>query len=129
MDLSDTSHLIAGWLWILAGLLTGTLSGVFFHRDDWLGGYGSWSRRMTRLGHIAFVGTGLLNIALGVSVHAQGWRDVPPIASGGLLAGAFTMPLVCYLSAWRPAFRRAFVVPVVSLLLGVGELLRCLIAR
>jgi hypothetical protein len=33
-------------------------------------------------------------------------------ASLGWLAGGISMPLVCFLAAWRPAFRHAFAVPV-----------------
>ena len=31
-------NLAAGWIAILVGLLGGTLIGLFFHREDWLGG-------------------------------------------------------------------------------------------
>ena len=33
------------------------------------------------------------------------------------------MPAVCFLAAWRPAFRRAFFVPVSCVLVGVVGLL------
>ncbi|HMF37455.1 MAG TPA: hypothetical protein VKF17_12475, partial [Isosphaeraceae bacterium] len=60
-------NLTVAWLAILLGLISGTLLGLFFHREDWLGGYGSWRRRMLRLGHISFFGTGLLNLSFALS--------------------------------------------------------------
>ena len=51
-------HLVIAWVAILVGLLSGTVIGQFFHREEWLGGYHSWRRRMVRLGHVAFLGTG-----------------------------------------------------------------------
>ena len=37
-------NLTTAWLAILAGLITGTASGLFFHDESWMGGYGSWRR-------------------------------------------------------------------------------------
>jgi hypothetical protein len=114
-------NLYFAWFWILAGLLTGGVQGLWFHRDDWLGGYGSWERRLTRLGHVAFLGTALLNIAFALSAAAgrlePGSVAVPSIL---LLAGAIAMPLVCYLAAWKKSLRHLFIVPVASLVLGVA---------
>ncbi len=58
-----------GWIAILTGLVAGAAIGMFFHRDDWLEGYGSWRRRMLRLMHISLVGTGLLNLAFALSLY------------------------------------------------------------
>jgi hypothetical protein len=35
--------------------------GLFFHRENWLGGYASHARRMYRLDHISFFELGLVN--------------------------------------------------------------------
>ena len=43
-------NLLLAWLWICLGFLSGMLLGLFFHRENWLGGYGSLKRRMYRLG-------------------------------------------------------------------------------
>jgi hypothetical protein len=37
-----------------------------------------------------------------------------------LIAGAVTMPLVCYLSAWKPLFRNIFFIPAVSVTLAIA---------
>ena len=114
---------ITAWLGILAGVLMGVALGLRFHDPAWLGGYGSWPRRLLRLGHISFFGLGLLNLAFAVTVHRLGWRPATQWAGAALAAAELLMPAVCFLSAWRPAFRHAFFVPVSCVLLGVAGLL------
>ena len=111
------------WFAILVGLMTGAGIGLFFHGEGWLGGYGSWRRRMIRLGHISFFGTGLLNLAFTLSVQHVSLRHVPWVASIGLVVGALTMPTVCFLAAWRRSFRHLFVIPVASLIVAVADFL------
>lgn len=116
-------HLVFGWTWILAGLLAGTVEGLYFHREDWLEGYASWSRRLTRLAHVAFVGTGLLNVAFALTVRALSLpTDSLSWTSALLLGGTVAMPLVCLLASWRRPFRHLLALPVVLLLAGVGRL-------
>jgi hypothetical protein len=113
-------HLAVAWVAILTGLVSGTAIGLFFHRDDWLGGYDSWRRRMVRLGHIAFLGTGLLNLAFAVTVGALGLSQAPRLTSALFIAGAVAMPTVCFLSAWRKPLRHLFFIPVLSLVGGAA---------
>lgn len=115
-----TMNLSAGWIGILAGFLTGAIIGLFFHGDTWLGGYGSWRRRMLRLGHISFFGIGFVNLAFALTVNLL--KPADPLVLPGLLlvAGAIAMPTICFLSAWRKMFRHLFVIPVVCLVLGVS---------
>jgi len=105
----------AGWWLILAAFATGAGIGMGFHREDFLGGYGSFRRRLARLGHIALAALGGLNVLYGLS-------PVPACAVPGwlLLAGGIAMPAVSFLSAWKPVFRHLFFIPVVLLVSGVG---------
>ena len=115
-------NLVAGWIALLAGFLTGAGIGMFFHDEQWLGGYGSWPRRMLRLGHISLIGTGLLNIVFALSVAALRLDPPPRLGSLAMLLGAVTMPTVCTASAfWKPA-RRWFFIPVLSLVIGAAEI-------
>lgn len=112
---------VFGWIWILAGLLSGTLLGLRFQHEDWLGGYASPRRRLIRLGHISLLGLGFLNLFFAFT--GPGLRLSPAtlgLASQALILGAVTMPLGCALMAWRPGLHPVFAVPVASLLLGVG---------
>jgi hypothetical protein len=114
---------LAAWVGILLGMLSGIHAGLFFQREDWLGGYGSWPRRMLRLGHIAFFGIGLLNLGYTLTLRYLGWPQPHALASVALAASTFLMPLVCMLAAWRKPLRHLFVVPTSCLLAGVVGLL------
>lgn len=117
-------NLFAGWVGMLAGVISGALIGLFFHRDDWMGGYDSYRRRLTRLGHISFFGLGFLNILFGLTVAVLPLTgDLLPLASRALILGAVSMPTCCFLSAWRKPFRHLFPIPVISVLLGIVLLL------
>ncbi len=112
----ESLHLVAGWWGVALGVFSGALMGLLFHREDWLGGYGSWARRMVRLGHISFFGLAFLNFMFAVTVRDSllAGMTVQP-ASVLFLAGAITMPLVCFLSAWRKPLRHLFPIPVVCI--------------
>jgi hypothetical protein len=111
--LLHTPNWLAGWSLILAAFVSGAVVGLFFHREDFLGGYNSFRRRLLRLGHIACAALGILNllVALGPIPH--------PLTSAGFIVGGITMPLICWLSAWRKRFRHLFFIPVVSLMAAV----------
>ena len=113
----------AGWWLILAAFASGAAIGLGFHREEFLGGYGSFRRRLLRLGHIALAALGALNVLYGLSPVAVG-AGIHALLPGMLLAaGAVAMPLVCFLSAWRQPFRHLFFVPVVLLMAAVGLIL------
>ena len=116
-------NLIAGWSGFLAGAVSGALLGLCFHREDWLGGYGSWPRRLLRLGHIACFGLGLINILYALSAAALPPSRAANYGSALLVVGMITMPLNCFLSAWRKPFRHLFFIPAGSTLLGIVCLL------
>ena len=113
-------NLYFAWIGILLGVLFGAGQGMFFHREDWLGGYGSWPRRMLRLGHISFFGLAFINLAFALSAGVLDLNEGLRLPSGLLVAGAVSMPLVCYLSAWRKPFRHLFFIPVLCVITGVG---------
>ena len=112
-------NLYFAWVWILMGVASGTSIGLFFHEEQWLGGYGSWRRRMVRLGHISFLGTGLLNLAFVFTISYGDIRPAPFIASWLFVVGGLSMPSVCFLAAWNKGWSRLFVIPVVALLVAV----------
>lgn len=111
----ENLNLLSGWIGVLGGVLSGALIGLFFHRDDWIGGYGSFARRLLRLGHISFFGIGFLNFALALTFISV---NLPPlhmqVAAYAMVIGAVTMPLMCFLTAWRKVFRHLFFIPVLS---------------
>jgi hypothetical protein len=109
---------------MLAGVLSGAIIGLFFHREDWMGGYASHRRRLTRLGHISFFGLGFLNLIFAATagqLNLQG-RSLS-IASIGLMAAAITMPICCFLTAWKKPFRHLFPIPVIAATAGIVAIL------
>ena len=118
-----TINLYAAWIAFLLGSLAGAITGLFFHGEIWLGGYASWRRRMIRLGHIAFFGLGLINLAFALTAdvfHIQSGVVLPSIL---LLIGLATMPLVCYLSAFKAPFRHLFFIPALATIGGIAAFL------
>ena len=111
---------IFGWLWILIGFVSGMLIGMRFHDEKWLGGYGSHQRRLVRLGHIAFLGLGIINILFVVSLpRINLGQFLFNSVSNAFIIGAITMPLCCFLLAWQKKYLFLFAIPVLSLIYAV----------
>ena len=110
-------NLLAAWIGILLGFVSGMVLGMFFHRADWLGGYASFQRRMYRLAHISFFGLGAVNLLFWLtakSLSATGTHL--DYASWLFVLGAVTMPVCCTLMAHFPKLHLFFAVPVLSLI-------------
>ena len=113
-------NLIAAWVLIFLGFLSGLALGLFFHQESWLGGYASFRRRLYRLAHISLFGLGAVNFLFYFTAREF------PAASSALVAaaswafvlGAVTMPLCCLIMAHFPRARMVFAIPVLSLLAG-----------
>ena len=116
-------NIYTAWIGFFLGCVAGAVPGLFFYGEQWLGGYASWPRRMIRLGHISFFGIGLLNLTFALTVTSLALESGLKGPSVLLIIGAVTMPLVCYLSAWKPVFRHAFFVPASSVMLAIASFL------
>jgi len=119
------ANVYAAWIGTLLGCVAGATQGLLFHKEDWLQGYGSWPRRMLRLGHISFFGLAFINLAFALTVShlnsdASEAEAVVGWCSRLFILGAVTMPLVCYLSAVKKGFRHLFFIPVASILSATG---------
>jgi hypothetical protein len=112
-------NLMLAWLWIVLGALLGLTLGSFFHREGWLGGYGTQRRRLYRLAHVSFFGLARLNLLFYLTArileNPTPWLQV---ASWGFVVGAFSMPTCCFLMAHFPRLRPLFAIPVGGVLLG-----------
>ena len=109
-----------GWAAIGVGFLTGAGIGLFFHREDFLGGYASFRRRILRLGHIALPALGIINLLFSLSSWPAPEATSTQVASVCLVVGGITMSSVCFLCAWRQAFRYLFIIPVSTLIVAVA---------
>jgi hypothetical protein len=92
---------------------------MHFHKENWMGGYGSFKRRLYRLGHISFFGLGAANLLFYFTAQKMSLQgDIANVASGAFVIGGIAMPLCCLLMAHKPQTRMLFAVPVISLLIG-----------
>jgi hypothetical protein len=98
-----------GWTCLAVGVGTGLVLGLWsfdgpFAVPGWIGSYGDTSRRLVRLGHIAFIGLGILNILLGrelpqLALGAGGKR----VASAAMNFGNVFLPITLFAAgAYRP---------------------------
>jgi len=109
-------NVLAAWIGFLLAMLSGIIPGLFFRGEKWMGGYNSWERRLTRLGHISLFGLGFINLAFGLTMRSLGISESLALPSLLFIVGAISMPIICYMSAWKPVVRHLFFIPVVSLL-------------
>lgn len=120
--MKSNPNLFLAWLWILLGFVSGMTLGMFFHRENWLGGYGSFQRRMYRLAHISFFGLGAVNLLFWLTLQkVPAAEPSAGIASWAFIIGAVTMPICCVAMAHfsrRGGTHLIFAVPVLSLITG-----------
>ena len=118
-----------GWISVLAGLVMGLYMGMKFQREDWLGGYNAFPRRMVRLAHVALVALGMLNILYAQSAARQHiGPTLDHVASAAFMAAAVLMPACCLWIATRRRNFEFFAAPIgclaTGLILTIGGLLR-----
>jgi hypothetical protein len=112
-------NLLLAWLGIVLGFGSGSLLGLKFHREDWLGGYGSFKRRLYRLGHISLFGLAMVNLMFYFTSQKFPSATLPIlVASWGFVVGAVTMPVCCFVVAHNAKGKALFAIPVGSLLVG-----------
>jgi hypothetical protein len=119
MTVTHVMNFYAGWGMVLAAFVTGAAIGLFFHREDFWGGYASFRRRIVRLGHIALAALGMMNVVYALCPWPVVGTWVERGASTCFVVGGITMPAVCFLAGWRERARVLFAVPVLSLVAAV----------
>jgi hypothetical protein len=123
-------NLISAWIGLTLGFLGGGVMGMFFRDERWLGGYGSFKRRLYRLAHISFFGLGFVNLAFALTARSLPLTHTLETASIAFVVGAISMPICALILAHQPRALPIFAVPVGSLLLGgsltVAQLLKSL---
>jgi len=112
-------NLLAAWIGIILGFGSGLAMGLFFHREQWLGGYSSLRRRLYRLGHISLFALGIVNLSFFLTARALNLSSpLANIASWCFILGAISMPVCCVAMAHVPRLLPLFGVPVLSLIAG-----------
>jgi len=122
----DAAHVwTSAWSLVLLGFASGALLGLGFAGEQFLGGYQTWRRRLLRLGHIACIALGLLQMLYELSPAAHAAGELVNATRAAWIVGAFAMPLVCWLAAWRQPLRHLFIVPVAALSTAATLTLLC----
>jgi hypothetical protein len=92
------------------GIAVGLIMGLWsfdgpLPTPSWLGEYADTSRRLARLGHIAFLGLGILNILLSYELPRSALNERRKrLASRSMNFGNIFLPLTLFAAAlWRPA--------------------------
>jgi len=110
-------NLVLAWGLIAFGFGGGFVFGLFFHRDNWMGGYTSFRRRLYRLAHIASLALAMINILFYLTAQRLPYPNrAVDIASWGFIVGAISMPIACLIMAHKVNTRPIFLVPVISLI-------------
>lgn len=115
MVVTHVANWFAGWGMILAAFATGGAIGLFFHREQFWGGYASFRRRIVRLGHIALAALGMINLLYAMSPWPAVGTWQGDWAGRLWIIGGIGMSVVCFLSGWRDVFRHLFFIPVGAL--------------
>lgn len=97
------------WTCAVLGVLTGLVMGLWSFDGPmpvppWLGDYGATARRLARLGHIAFLGLGILNLLLvrELAETSLGMAE-RRVAATAMNIGNVFLPLVLFAAAaWQP---------------------------
>jgi hypothetical protein len=111
-------NLLFAWIGMLLGFLSGLALGLFFQRDDWLGGYASLRRRLYRLAHISFFGLAAANFFFYLTARTLPAGTGLAVASLAFIVGAISMPICCVLMAHFRRTQVLFAIPVLSLVAG-----------
>jgi hypothetical protein len=106
----STSNRAVGWTSIAVGIAVGLVMGLWsfdgpMTAPHWIGGYADTSRRLIRLGHIAFIGLGLLDILLDDELRRSSLDSAGrSLASRLMILGNVFLPIgLLVAGAWAPA--------------------------
>ena len=114
-----------GWASLVLGIATGLALGMWAFDGPLavphaLGDYADTPRRLVRLGHIAFVGLGILDILLARElVESSLAPRARFVASRAMLLGNAFLPPCLIASAFAPALKYAMALPATSVFVAV----------
>jgi hypothetical protein len=116
---------VVGWTSLAVGVGVGLVLGLWsfdgpLKPPAWIGEYGDTSRRLVRLGHIAFIGLGLIDILIERELvrSALGSR-ARAVASRAMVAGNVLLPLTLFVGAVYRPFKYFMAVPAGAVFLAL----------
>lgn len=109
-EVRTSLNLAVGWASLAVGAITGLVLGIWSFGGpipvpEWIGDYDALPRRLLRLGHIAFFGLGILNIALAHHLRRTRTFGFPSgLSLGAMNLGNIFLPLTLIAAAaYEPA--------------------------
>lgn len=114
-----------GWACMCLGIASGLILGLWsfdgpFAVPEWLGAYDQTGRRLARLGHIAFLGLGILNLLMAGELRR---RSLPPwgrrTASWAMNFGNVFLPLTLFAAAAYRPLKFVMSVPALAVFLAL----------
>lgn len=115
-EVGDSNRRVA-WACCATGVLVGLVMGLWSFDGpmpvpSWLGEYGSTPRRLARLGHIAFMGLGILNLLLVQELRVTRLSArLARVASGTMNFGNIVLPVVLLGAALWPPLKYLLSIP------------------
>lgn len=98
-----------GWTTVAIGIALGLVMGLWSFDGPlappaWIGEYGDTSRRLLRLGHIAFIALGLIDVMVETELSRSVLTErARRIAAQSMIAGNVLLPVtLCASALWRP---------------------------
>ena len=114
-----------GWVSLAVGIGVGLIMGMWsfdgpVKTPGWLGEYSDTPRRLARLGHIAFIGLGMLNILVARELPnlTLGLRS-RRIAAGTMNFGNVFLPLTLFAAAAFHPAKYAMALPATSVFIAL----------
>lgn len=114
-----------GWASLAVGVTTGLVMGLWSFDGpvavpEWLGAYDATSRRLVRLGHIAFLGLGILDILLGRELPRLDLGDAAKrVASRAMIFGNVFLPITLFAAGMSPPLKYVMPLPATAVFVAL----------
>lgn len=119
------SNRAVGWISLALGVFSGLVLGLWSFDGpvgvpEWLGDYGDTSRRLARLGHIAFFGLGFLNLFLARELGALKLDDGQRrAASVAMNFGNIFLPITLFAASFYHPLKYMMPMPALAVALAM----------
>ncbi len=123
-EISQRNRMVA-WMSFAMGVGSGLVLGLWSFdgpvpTPTFLGEYSDTSRRLARLGHIAFFGLGFLNLHFAYDLaHCQLTTRLKMLASRTLIFGNIFLPLTLFAAAAYHPLKYLMPIPAMSVFVGI----------
>jgi len=126
MKSAEEACRLFAWLSFVIGVATGLVMGLWSFdgpvpTPGWLGDYDALSRRMARLGHIAYFGLGFITLLLAWELPKLALDERQRVmAARAMIFGNMVLPLTLFAaSAWHP-LKYLMPIPALSVLVALS---------